>query len=132
MENMVIKNIFWPDRPTFVTGATGRVGSWLIQRLVDTSVDVVCFVRDWVPQSESIRKGVIETGKVVRGDVRNAKTLVKPELGGEAFNFSKKIPQQYLSAEKVHCQLSWQPLFTLEEGLACTIELFRNFFRAML
>ncbi len=25
---------FWLDRPTFVTGATGLVGGWLVRRLV--------------------------------------------------------------------------------------------------
>jgi len=66
---------FWLDRPTFVTGATGLVGGWLVRRLVDTGADVVCLVRDWVPQSELARSGVIEKVKVVRGDVRDQAML---------------------------------------------------------
>jgi CDP-glucose 4,6-dehydratase len=66
---------FWLDRPTFVTGATGLVGGWLVRRLVDAGADVVCLVRDWVPQSEVARSGVIEQVKVVRGDVRDQSTL---------------------------------------------------------
>jgi len=66
---------FWLDRPTFVTGATGLVGGWLVRRLVDAGADVVCLVRDWVPQSELARSGVIEQVKVVRGDVRNQAML---------------------------------------------------------
>ena len=42
---------FWPDRPTLVTGATGLVGGWLVRRLLEARADVVCLVRDWVPQS---------------------------------------------------------------------------------
>ena len=57
------------DRPVLVTGATGLVGSWLVRRLVDAGADVVCFVRDWVPQSECVRSRLIERTKVVRGDV---------------------------------------------------------------
>jgi CDP-glucose 4,6-dehydratase len=38
---------FWLDRPTFVTGGTGLVGSRLVRRLVDSGADVVCLVRDW-------------------------------------------------------------------------------------
>ena len=60
---------FWQDRPTLVTGATGLVGSWLVARLVAQGADVVCLVRDAVPQSELVRSGLIERVKVVTGDV---------------------------------------------------------------
>jgi CDP-glucose 4,6-dehydratase len=66
---------FWRDRPTFVTGATGLVGGSLLRRLLDAEADVVCLVRDWVPQSELVRGGLIERVKVVRGDVRDQALL---------------------------------------------------------
>jgi CDP-glucose 4,6-dehydratase len=66
---------FWLDRPTFVTGATGLVGGWLVRRLVEAGADIVCLVRDWVPQSELSRSGLLESVKVVRGDVRDGRTL---------------------------------------------------------
>ena len=45
---------FWLDRPTVVTGGIGLVGGWLLVRgLLDMGVDVVCLVRDWIPQCES-------------------------------------------------------------------------------
>jgi CDP-glucose 4,6-dehydratase len=66
---------FWLDRPTFVTGATGLVGSWLVRRLAESGADLVCLVRDWVPQSELVRSGVLESVKVVRGDVRDQATI---------------------------------------------------------
>lgn len=62
---------FWCDRPVLVTGATGLVGSWLVRRLIDAGADVVCLVRDWVPQSELARAKLIERTRVVRGDVRD-------------------------------------------------------------
>jgi CDP-glucose 4,6-dehydratase len=62
---------FWLDRPTFVTGATGLVGSWLVRRLLEAGADVVCLVRDWVPQSELVSARLVERVKVVRGDVRD-------------------------------------------------------------
>ena len=68
-------NKFWLDRPTFVTGATGLVGGWLVRRLVDAGADVVCLVRDWVPQSEVTRTSLIERVKIVRGDIRDQATL---------------------------------------------------------
>ena len=66
---------FWRDRPTLVTGATGLLGSWLTQKLVSCGADVVCLVRDWVPQSELVRGGAIERVKVVRADVRDRDAL---------------------------------------------------------
>ena len=66
---------FWRDRPTLVTGATGLVGGWLVRRLLDAGADVVCLVRDWVPQSELVRARLVDSVKVVRGDVRNQADL---------------------------------------------------------
>ena len=62
---------FWQDRPTFATGATGLLGGWLVPRLLELGADVVCLVRDWVPQSELVRSRLVERAKVVRGDVRD-------------------------------------------------------------
>ncbi|MFZ2448640.1 MAG: NAD-dependent epimerase/dehydratase family protein [Syntrophobacteraceae bacterium] len=62
---------FWKNRPVLVTGATGLLGGWLVRRLVDSGADVVCLVRDWVPQSEAARSGLLERVKVVRGDLRD-------------------------------------------------------------
>lgn len=62
---------FWQDRATLVTGATGLVGGWLVARLLEAGADVVCLVRDWVPQSELVRAGNIERVRVAGGDVRD-------------------------------------------------------------
>jgi CDP-glucose 4,6-dehydratase len=66
---------FWRDRPVFVTGATGLLGGWIVKALVDLGADVVCLVRDWVPQSELVRRGMLEKVKSVRGDVRDQALL---------------------------------------------------------
>ena len=71
MEDMGVTTAFWQDRNTFVTGATGLVGSWLVKRLLKSGAGVVCLVRDWVPQSELVRTRLIEQVRVVRGDVRD-------------------------------------------------------------
>jgi CDP-glucose 4,6-dehydratase len=60
---------FWRDRPTLVTGATGLLGGWLVRRLVDAGAEVVCIVRDWVPQSELFRASLADRVRLVRGDV---------------------------------------------------------------
>lgn len=71
---------FWLDRPTFVTGATGLVGGWLVKRLIESGADVVCLERDWIPQSEFARQCLRERVKVVEGDVRNQE-LIERVLG---------------------------------------------------
>lgn len=71
---------FWQDRPTLVTGATGLLGGWLVRRLIDAGADVVCLVRDWVPQSEFERARLIDSVKVVNGDVRS-QSLTERVLG---------------------------------------------------
>ena len=72
---MTADNGFWQDRPTFVTGATGLVGGWLVERLLDLEAEVVCLVRDWVPQSDFLRGRLVERVKVVSGDVRDQALL---------------------------------------------------------
>jgi CDP-glucose 4,6-dehydratase len=66
---------FWRDRPTMVTGATGLLGGWLVRRLLDLEADVICLIRDWVPQSELVSSHLIERTKVVRGDIRDQAIL---------------------------------------------------------
>ncbi|MBL4819252.1 MAG: GDP-mannose 4,6-dehydratase [Deltaproteobacteria bacterium] len=62
-------NFFWQDRPILVTGATGLLGSWLVRQLLEAKADVICLVRDWVPQSELVRADFLEQVKVIRGDI---------------------------------------------------------------
>lgn len=77
---MTTDTSFWRDRTTFVTGATGLVGSWLVRRLVAAGADVVCLIRDWVPNSELVRSGDLDRVKVVRGDLRD-QGLLERTLG---------------------------------------------------
>jgi CDP-glucose 4,6-dehydratase len=80
MEGLVLNSAFWLDRPVLVTGATGLVGSWLTRRLQEARADVVCLVRDWVPQSDLVRSGFLDRIKVVRGDIRD-QALLERVLG---------------------------------------------------
>jgi CDP-glucose 4,6-dehydratase len=74
------KDHFWRDRPTLVTGGTGLVGNWVVKLLLDRGADLVCLVRDWVPQSELVRAKLIDRVRVVRGDVRD-QALLERVLG---------------------------------------------------
>ena len=66
---------FWQDRPTLVTGGTGLLGGWLVSLLLDLGADVLCLVRDWVPQSQLVQNHLIDRVKVVCGDVRDQELL---------------------------------------------------------
>lgn len=66
---------FWRDRSVFVTGATGLQGGWLTRVLQAAGAEVVVLVRDWVPQSELCRSGLIDQVRLVRGDVLDQKLL---------------------------------------------------------
>ncbi len=58
---------FWLDRPVFVTGATGLLGSWLSSSLVEAGANVVVLVRDWVPESQFIQNDSVSRTTVIRG-----------------------------------------------------------------
>jgi len=70
----------WRDRPVLVTGATGLLGGWLTRRLQENGAAVVCLVRDWVPQCELVRTGLLQSVTVVRGALQD-RDLLERTLG---------------------------------------------------
>ena len=114
---------FWQDRPTAVTGATGLIGGWLVSRLLAAGADVICLVRDWVPQSELVRAGWIERVKVVRGDVREQATLER--MLGE-YEVETVI---HLAAQTIVGIANRNPVSTFEtniQGTWCVLEACRR------
>jgi len=69
VEKKISMENFWKDRTTLVTGATGLLGSWVANKLYEAGADVVCLIRDEVPQSELVRSDLISKVKVVKGDI---------------------------------------------------------------
>jgi len=110
----MIDTSFWLDRPTFVTGATGLVGSWLVKRLLESGADVVCLMRDWVPQSELARTGLLERVKVVRGDVRDQSVLERA-LG--EYEIDTVL---HLAAQTIVTIANRNPISTFETNIAGT------------
>jgi CDP-glucose 4,6-dehydratase len=106
--------MFWQDRPTFVTGGTGLVGGWLIQRLLDARADVVCLVRDWVPQSLIVGEQLLQQVKVVRGDVRD-QTVLERVLG--EFEIETVI---HLAAQSIVPVANRNPVSTFESNIQGT------------
>ena len=67
----------WRGRRVFVTGATGLLGSWLVQELVERGAEVTCLVRDWVPASRLVAEGMLERANVVRGELEDFTLLLR-------------------------------------------------------
>jgi len=105
---------FWRDRPVLVTGATGLLGGWIVQSLVKLHADVVCLVRDWVPQSELVRSGALERVKVARGDVRDQAALER------VLNEFEIDTVLHLAAQTIVGTANRNPVSTFETNVAGT------------
>jgi len=111
---MDAKHNFWQDRPVLVTGATGLVGGWLTRRLIEAGADVVCLVRDWVPNRELIKSNLIEHVTVVRGDLRD-RDLIERALGEYEID-----TVMHLAAQAIVCVANRNPISTFESNIQGT------------
>ena len=111
---MLVNRDFWRDRPVLVTGATGLLGGWIVKALVELDADVVCLVRDWVPQSEVVRAGVLERVKVARGDVRDQAVLER------VLNEFEIQTVLHLAAQTIVGTANRNPVSTFETNVAGT------------
>jgi CDP-glucose 4,6-dehydratase len=102
---------FWTDRSVLVTGATGLVGSWLSRRLAEAGAEVVCLIRDWIPQSELVQAHTIEQVKVVRGDVCD-RDLLERTLGEHEVEIVI-----HLAAQTIVAIANRNPISTFESNI---------------
>jgi CDP-glucose 4,6-dehydratase len=105
---------FWKARPTFVTGATGLMGSWLLKSLVDEGAEVVALVRDGAPRSISVASGLLNQVATVHGNL-------------EDFNLIRRSLSEYsidtvfhLAAQPLVGVAKVDPLSTLEANIRGT------------
>ena len=105
---------FWRDRPVLVTGATGLLGGWIVKALVELRADVVCLVRDWVPQSELVRRGLLDRVKSARGDVRDQADLER------VLNEFEADTVLHLAAQTIVGTANRNPVSTFETNVAGT------------
>ncbi len=115
MEGVGVSGLtFWRDRRTLVTGATGLVGGALVRRLREQGADLVCLVRDWVPQSELVRSRLIDHVTTVRGDVRD-QGLLERVLGEYEI-----VTVIHLAAQTIVTIANRNPVSTFETNVAGT------------
>jgi CDP-glucose 4,6-dehydratase len=75
---------------------------------------VVCLVRDWAPQSEILRTGLLERVKIVRGDIRE-RDLVERALGEYEID-----TVFHLAAQTIVGIANRNPISTFESNIAGT------------
>lgn len=107
-------NNFWIDKRVLVTGATGLVGSWLVEKLVAMKAEVVVLIRDWVPQSRLLQSEAFKKAIIVRGDLSEV-------------HFLERILAEYeikiifhLAAQTIVPISNDNPLSTFESNIAGT------------
>ncbi len=61
----------WAGRPVVVTGAGGFLGAWLAKALLEKHAQVICLIRDGVPNNMLTMLGVADKVHIVRGDIVN-------------------------------------------------------------
>lgn len=112
LEGLVVT--FWSGRSVLVTGATGLLGAALVRILRMHGAIVTCLVRDWVPQSEAVRSGTLDSVRVVRGDILD-QPLMERVLGeyeiGAVF---------HLAAQTIVSIANRNPVATLESNIRGT------------
>ncbi|HOE65580.1 MAG TPA: GDP-mannose 4,6-dehydratase [Candidatus Hydrogenedentes bacterium] len=101
----------WNDRRVLVTGATGLVGSWLTRALLEQGAYVVALVRDWDPQSELIRSGLIRRVSVVSGCLEDYSAIER------AINDHETDTVFHLAAQAIVGAALRSPLPTFETNI---------------
>ncbi len=120
---MDLSDTFWLDRPVFVTGATGLLGSWLTSALVALGANVTVLVRDWVPESEFFQNGSFAKVTVIRGD------LTDLELLERVINEYEITTIFHLAAQTIVGTANRGPISTFESnirGTWCLLEAARR------
>jgi CDP-glucose 4,6-dehydratase len=68
---------FWKQRNVFVTGATGLLGSWLVEELLNLQANVICLMRDWVPVSRLLEEDLLGKCHIVRGELEEYAVVLR-------------------------------------------------------
>jgi len=90
------------------------VGSWVVRRLLELEADVVCLLRDWVPESELVQADLIGQTNLVRGEVQDQAVLER--VLGE-YEVDTVI---HLAAQTIVGVANRNPISTFESNIAGT------------
>ena len=107
----------WTGVPVLVTGATGIVGSWLCDELLNRGAKVVGLIKDTDPQSELLRNGNIARVTVVNGNLEDYWTIER------AINEHEIQSVFHLGAQAIVGAALRSPLPTFETNIRGTYNL---------
>ncbi|MFH2101557.1 MAG: GDP-mannose 4,6-dehydratase [Candidatus Micrarchaeota archaeon] len=62
---------YFSGKRVLVTGATGLVGSWLVEDLISSGAETTCLVRDFVPESVFFTDGLERKVNIARADLND-------------------------------------------------------------
>lgn len=68
-------NPFWHGKKVFITGASGFVGSYLVDRLLSLGATLTTLVQDTLPSSRFFREKMSEKVQLVQGSLQELETL---------------------------------------------------------
>ena len=111
---MTKTNKFWLLKNTLVTGASGFLGSYVVEELVKKQANVIAIVRDQVPKSRLIHEKIDQNITTARGDIRD-------------YFFVKRILNEYeinsvfhLAAQTIVPIANRSPISTFESNIKGT------------
>jgi CDP-glucose 4,6-dehydratase len=105
---------YWQDKNVFVTGASGFLGSWLTETLVQLKANVVVLQRDIVPHSLFTLSGTVNKVTLVRGELQDFSSLER------SFNEYEIDTIFHLGAQAIVQTANRSPLPTFESNIRGT------------
>lgn len=104
----------WKNKNVFVTGATGLLGSSMVEELLARGANVTCLIRDWVHGSKLLESDYLARCNTVRGE------LVDYDLLLRAINEYEIDTVFHLGAQTIVGTASRSPLSTFEANIKGT------------
>ncbi|MBI4149109.1 GDP-mannose 4,6-dehydratase [Candidatus Woesearchaeota archaeon] len=105
---------FWHHRNVLVTGATGLLGSWLCEELLQHRANVIALVRDFVPHSRFFAEGLHHRITQVKGALQQFPTVER------ALNEYEIDTVFHLGAQTIVPTANRSPLSTFESNIRGT------------
>lgn len=105
---------FWKNHNVFVTGASGLLGSSMVEELLARGASVTCLVRDWVHGSKLLDSDYLSRCNIVRGE------LIDYDLLLRAINEYEIDSVFHLGAQTIVGTASRSPISTFEANIKGT------------
>lgn len=112
LENLVMAS--WSGHKVFVTGASGLLGSSMVEELLARGANVTCLVRDWVRGSKLLESDYLSRCNLVRGE------LIDYDVVLRAINEYEIDTVFHLGAQAIAGTAARSPISTFESNIKGT------------